>query len=258
MKPIAFLLLLSSGAAAQEVRQIIVRPDVRSETGKPFSATVTETTSQTLEDGTHVTRSTVTLEYRDPEGRTRQEVTSQTPPTAAQTRVLIQDPVAAVTYTLFPNEKAASRNYTSVPLQVRPVGGGFGPTPAARGGAGINLVRRTVTAPGDTSGGFAGKKGGRAGNNGQTTTSEDLGTIAVNGIMAHGTKSITTIPVGAIGNDREFHSVTESWYSPELNLLIKSVSSDPRFGTTTYELTNISRNPPDPALFRLPADYTIR
>lgn len=40
-------------------------------------------------------------------------------------------------------------------------------------------------------------------------------------------------------------------------MLVKSVSTDPRFGTTTYELTNISRQPPDPSLFQVPADYSI-
>jgi uncharacterized protein (TIGR03435 family) len=65
------------------------------------------------------------------------------------------------------------------------------------------------------------------------------------------------VPVGAIGNDKEFHSVTERWFSPDLNLLIKSVSADPRFGTTTYELTNINRQAPDPSLFQVPANYSI-
>jgi hypothetical protein len=88
-------------------------------------------------------------------------------------------------------------------------------------------------------------------------TTEDLSSKLVNGVMAQGTRVTTVVPVGAIGNDKEFRSVTERWFSPDLNLLIKSVSTDPRFGTTTYELTNISRQPPDPALFRPPADYTM-
>ena len=33
-------------------------------------------------------------------------------------------------------------------------------------------------------------------------------------------------------------------------------ATDPRFGTTTFELSNISRQSPDPSLFRVPADYT--
>jgi hypothetical protein len=75
---------------------------------------------------------------------------------------------------------------------------------------------------------------------------EDLGTMTVNGVPARGTRITTVVPLGAIGNDREFRSVNERWFSSDLNLLIKSINTDPRFGTTTYELTNISRQPPDP------------
>ncbi len=89
------------------------------------------------------------------------------------------------------------------------------------------------------------------------TVVEDLGTLTVNGVAARGTRITTVVPVGAIGNDKEFRSVSERWFSPDLNLLIKSVSTDPRFGTTTYELTNISRQPPDASLFQPPADYSI-
>ncbi len=84
---------------------------------------------------------------------------------------------------------------------------------------------------------------------------EDLGTATVNGVSVSGTRVTTTVPKGAIGNDREFHSTSERWFSPDLNLLIKSASVDPRFGTTSYEMTNISRVLPDPSLFRIPADY---
>jgi hypothetical protein len=65
----------------------------------------------------------------------------------------------------------------------------------------------------------------------------------------------TVVPAGAIGNDRDFRSVSARWFSSDLNLLIKSVNTDPRFGTTTYELTNIRVGPPDPELFQPPADY---
>jgi hypothetical protein len=86
---------------------------------------------------------------------------------------------------------------------------------------------------------------------------EDLGMMTVNGVPARGTRITTVIPMGAIGNDREFRSVDERWYSPDLNVLVKSVSTDPRFGTTTREMTNINRANPDRSLFEVPADYKI-
>ena len=93
--------------------------------------------------------------------------------------------------------------------------------------------------------------------NGGNVVVDDLGTAMVNGVPARGTRVTDVVPVGAIGNDKEFHSVTERWFSSDLNLLIKSVSTDPRFGTTTYELTNISRQSPDASLFQIPSDYSI-
>jgi hypothetical protein len=43
-----------------------------------------------------------------------------------------------------------------------------------------------------------------------------------------------------------------------MQMLLKSSNSDPRFGATTYELTDLKQAPPDPSLFRVPADYRLR
>ncbi len=40
-------------------------------------------------------------------------------------------------------------------------------------------------------------------------------------------------------------------------MVVKSSNADPRFGDTTFELTNINRAEPDPALFRIPGDYVV-
>ena len=52
-------------------------------------------------------------------------------------------------------------------------------------------------------------------------------------------------------------TVTERWYSPELQVTVMNKRTDPRTGTTTYKLTNVNRSEPSPALFQVPADYTI-
>ena len=64
------------------------------------------------------------------------------------------------------------------------------------------------------------------------------------------------IPAGQIGNDRVIRVVGEQWYSNDLQMMIKSSNSDPRFGDTTYQLTGVSQVSPDPSLFQVPADYT--
>jgi hypothetical protein len=42
-----------------------------------------------------------------------------------------------------------------------------------------------------------------------------------------------------------------------LQMVVKSTHSDPRFGDTTYTLTNIQRTEPAAALFAVPSDYAI-
>jgi hypothetical protein len=66
-----------------------------------------------------------------------------------------------------------------------------------------------------------------------------------------------TIPAGFIGNDRDIHVVNEAWTSEDLHMLIKSMNSDPRFGKSEYELTNIVRGAPSADLFRIPTGYTV-
>jgi hypothetical protein len=88
-------------------------------------------------------------------------------------------------------------------------------------------------------------------------TTDIMGPQLVNGVMATGTRTTVTIGKGQIGNDRDIKTVTERWVSKDLNLLIKSVYSDPRFGDTNYQLTQIVAKEPDAALFQIPADYTV-
>ena len=66
-----------------------------------------------------------------------------------------------------------------------------------------------------------------------------------------------TIPAGQIGNQRDILVVDEVWYSPDLQMNVLTKHSDPRAGETVYRLINISRSEPDPALFQVPAGYTI-
>jgi TonB family protein len=91
-----------------------------------------------------------------------------------------------------------------------------------------------------------------------TTNTEQLGKHMVEGVECEGARAITTMPAGAIGNERPIETVNETWYSPELKMMILSKRSDPRFGESTYRVTNITRVGPDAALFQVPPDYTIK
>jgi hypothetical protein len=217
------------------------------ETGKPFSATITTHTSQTYSDGTNVNQTTTVVQYRDAEGRTRVE--NEAP---GGKLISIRDPVAGVVYSLDAAAKTAAKRSIAGAggarggtLESAP--GGAPPVPGARGGRGARGGSMMTSSGADT----VVENVKRNPNN----TVEDLGMMTVNGVPARGTRITTVIPAGAIGNDREFRSVDERWYSPDLNMMVKSVSTDPRFGTTTREMTNISRANPDRSLFEVPADY---
>ena len=51
---------------------------------------------------------------------------------------------------------------------------------------------------------------------------------------------------------------SEEWTSPELQTLVLTRHNDPRSGESTYKLMNIIRAEPDPSLFQVPSDYTVR
>lgn len=89
------------------------------------------------------------------------------------------------------------------------------------------------------------------------THTEQLGTQNFEGVDADGTRTTTTIPAGAIGNEQPILIVYERWYSKDLKMIVYSKHSDPRFGEQTYRLTNINRSEPDPSLFTPPPGFKV-
>jgi len=89
------------------------------------------------------------------------------------------------------------------------------------------------------------------------TKTESLGKQMVEGVECEGESAVTTMPAGTIGNDRPIETVNETWYSPELRIMILSKRSDPRFGESTYSVTNINRSEPYAELFLPPSDYKL-
>jgi hypothetical protein len=87
---------------------------------------------------------------------------------------------------------------------------------------------------------------------------ESLGKQVIEGVEVELTRTTLTIPAGEIGNSLPIEVVDETWYSPELQVVVMTKHRDPRSGETTYRLTNINRSEPDRTLFEVPADYTVR
>ena len=90
-----------------------------------------------------------------------------------------------------------------------------------------------------------------------TSETVSLGTDVIDALTVEGTRETTTIAAGAYGNSEAMVTSKEVWHSPELDLDISITRTDPRIGTSTRKITEISRNEPDPEYFAIPADYKL-
>jgi hypothetical protein len=232
--------------------------------GSPYSLEATIESAQTLSDGNRIVhRQTVHL-YRDSKGRTRREETlAAIGPWAASgnppTMVTIQDPASGVSYFLDPQRKIASK----LPSPPR-LGKEAMVTPALHEGPATVSVSSDPVAGVPIHGeqGHVTVFGFHAGSGGevvrQEEKSESLGKERIAGISADGTRTTSTIPAEAIGNERPLDIVRERWYSPDLQIVLRSSQADPRFGETTYEVTKLDRAEPSASLFEVPSDYRVR
>jgi hypothetical protein len=89
-------------------------------------------------------------------------------------------------------------------------------------------------------------------------TREALGTSEMEGFTVTGTRISITIPAGERGNDKPMTTTSERWFSPDLQMELLTKSESPETGQHTHKLVNIRTGDPDPALFQVPADYTVR
>jgi hypothetical protein len=201
--------------------------------GAPYSAQASTQFTQTLADGTHIQRSNTAIVARDSQGRTHSEQTVSSIGRLAasggtpKTTVFIHDPVASMSYVL------DSTAHTVRQMQISQHGRGAG---AQTAGA---------------------KPHGRGGPANANATTEELGTQVIQGLNATGKRVTRTVAAGAAGNDRAIQVTTETWYSPDLQMVVMSKTSDPRFGESVYQLTNITRAEPDPTMFTVPSGYTV-
>lgn len=204
-------------------------------TGAPYSAVQVTEMVQKLGDGNTIVERSQTNVYRDTQGRVRIEHSTPSrlgnSTQGARKMVSILDPVAGTSYVLQPGENKA-----------------FKSTMRSR-------------QPGDASAQSAQPRTPRhhtGGGNEPAPTTENLGLQSINGVAATGTRTTQTIPAGAIGNTQAIQIVREVWIAQDLKIPVMIKTSDPRFGETTMQLTNVLQTNPDPALFQVPAGYTVQ
>lgn len=203
-------------------------------TGAPYSAVAVTETRRILADGNTISRKVQVNVFRDSQGRTRRETTLTgvgplSATGASRTFVRIYDPVAGTAFVLHQDTKVAEK------------------LPMPRGGR---------KGPGNLQGRFEARMQAEIAKG--SLKKEDLGVQAINGNSAQGTRFTKTIPAGQEGNSKPIIITNERWYSPDLQIMIKTVKNDPLFGETTYTVTNIQKQEPAAALFAVPADYTVK
>jgi hypothetical protein len=224
-------------------------------TGAPYSAEAVTVVAQTLADGNRISRESKAAVYRDTGGRTRREqglaiIGAMVGGPEGHQQVQITDPQAGVTYILDMRNRIAHKLAVPKVALSRPA------APAAAAGAGATTFELPLPPPSSgTPGTVFFRRGVFA--NAKPPTIEHLGRQIVEGVEAEGTRSTTTIPAGQIGNELPLTIVSERWFSPELKVLVLSRQTDPRFGETTYRLTNIVRAEPSPDLFEPPPEFTV-
>jgi hypothetical protein len=197
-------------------------------TGKPYSASSTTEIVQTLSDGNRIVQHSSSIIYRDGEGRTRRE---QTFPSfdgkTGETKIFIDDPVAKTAYVLDPHEKIAHTVSSSREVMLK-------------------LERSNDT--------MANVKLPKLDEQHDIVT-DPLGTKNIQGVSCIGKRQTITIPAGQVGNERPIAIVTETWTSPDIEAIVESTTTDPRFGQSTYTLNNLQLKDQPIALFTLPNNY---
>lgn len=203
---------------------------------KPYSADSITETVQTFADGNRIVRQNQAKYYRDSAGRTRREQTIGTlgpsSPAVSKQIIFISDPVAKLDYTLNPANKTA--------VMIKPWSEN-----KREAASTIKYHDQGILMEGVSS---ESKEG----------TKEDLGKQTIAGVECVGTRITKTIPAGEVGNERPISIVKETWYSPDIDAIVQSKSTDPRFGDVTYSLSNVQLGEQPQQLFAPPADYQIK
>jgi hypothetical protein len=225
--------------------------------GRPFTADAIIQTDQTLADGSHIVNQQTIAAARDGEGRTYREETFVSPADSPAPRtIFISDPVAKVSYVLGPDHVAhkismakpgsepgaLSFSTSSAPpqgnvaLQRFRTAGGRGNGPVVAGSQGVPPAQQAASGDAQV---------------------EQLGSQTIAGVQAEGTRITRTIPAGQVGNQNPLVIVTEHWYSTDLEATVLAKHSDPRFGRSSYQFTNVQQIEPPASLFQVPSGYAI-
>lgn len=246
--------------AQQKVVLELVAADAEVVKGKPYSADTSTETMQTLADGNRIVHRTVSKVYRDSDGRTRREQTfgnvDPEHPSPHEVKVFVDDPVNGTAFVLDPGSKTADK----VQRTRRFLDERNGEDDGAR------IMNDSVvgeqSAPGRMMVKFRDEHSGNPlafvmPDEKRDVVKEDLGTRNIEGVDCSGTRQTITIPAAAVGNEKPILIVTETWFAPAIAAVVESTTDDPRYGKTTYQLTNVQLSEPARSLFEPPTNFKL-
>jgi hypothetical protein len=215
----------------REMLQSILIPPL---SGAPFQATVTTEWTKILPDGTMATMKNHRTVARDSAGRIFEERKAFTPngdkePTQT-TNLQYLDPNRHEFYNCIPLQRTCYVTTDGRPALAK--------MPAGTGGL---QVCGCASAP----------------RPGMSVKQEALGEKAIGEIEAIGSREITTIAAGEIGNQKAEPIVKEFWYSPRLGVNLVTKRFDPRSGIQNFVVGNVSLSEPDPRMFEPPPEYRV-
>src|ERR1051326_4387174 len=190
-----------------KIATAFVRTPLESKTikGAPYSAEFVNDFVQTLPDGNRIVRHSTGRVYRDSEGRVRREEDRP----SGQPGISITDPIAGASYSLNPETHVAMKTpafagviltskleelKTSIEgrtdlgyVETRALEPGTVVVPDGSGVVEFNGGRFTVRRPGEA----------------EKRNAETLASKVIEGVLADGRRTTTTIAAGAIGKQRE-------------------------------------------------------
>lgn len=214
----------ADGVVRETIDSIVITPM----TNAPFTATLDTEWVKSMSNGGTMTLINQRRVARDSKGRIYEERWALVPKSGKfksfMTAIQIADPQTRIVYTCMMDGKhvCTAADYTDKAIAAKAIRG-----------------NRSAQLPNDD--GFV--------------NFEDLGDGSLEGVDTIGTRVTTTYNAGVLGNDDPFDIQRETWYSPQLGINLLSKISDPRSGTQTFTISEITVSEPDAKLFALPDGF---
>jgi hypothetical protein len=221
------LLAVAISAPFASAQDIFVTPVPNT----PFSAVVNIERSRPQPDGTVFTLKTIRNIGRDRRGRIHNESRALVPASSSATpplvRIHLYDPNTRVSTYLNPEKRIFWTETVHHPPSSEP------PTVRYASPTGDGLSQNELS------------------------KEEDLGVRDMEGVQVHGVRETQTIAAEDNSSGKEVVVTDEFWYSADLRINLMVKHTDPRTGTATMTVSQITRTDPDPAFFEIPEGYKL-